>query len=100
MKKWYKEYEIKGSEELTNKIIQMFENLRDKYIRYFESKPERIVNLGEIKKVLLPENTQQKLINLLNENNIPYEVYGEEGRKTHIENMKDIRFFKKCRKWY
>ncbi len=94
IEKWYKEYEINGSEELTNKIINLFENLRNKYVRYFESKPERIVNFSEIKNVLVPEGTQQKLINLLNENNIPYEMYGEEGRRTHIENMKDIRFSK------
>ncbi len=52
--------------------------------------------IDEIKRVLLPSGTSQKLIDALNENGIEYQMYSEnESRSSIIEEMDDIKFSRK-----
>lgn len=62
---------------------------------YFEAKPKRATYLNEIREVVLPDNSSQKLKDALSENNIPYAEYkagDNESRKAVLNSFDDARF--------
>lgn len=74
-------------------LQELFNGMKNLVVKYFEAKPQRAVGLDEIKLVLLPENTGDKLINLLEKNNIPYEKYtSDKSRQDIIKANDDLRF--------
>lgn len=99
---WYKEYNIKGDEQLTHNILEFFDDLSRKYIRYFEAKPERVVGFDEIKTVIFNDNSKlktkeyQELIKRLDKAGIKHEVVSEKGISDNLEkahqNFGDVLF--------
>ena len=85
--------------EITDSEISAIRELADKVkqlpVKYFEAKPERVVNFEEIAKVFVPENTNQKILDFFKDKGIDVQVYGE-NTPTRTELVKtlpdDIRF--------
>lgn len=77
---------------LLNDIIGFLEKLKSMPTTYFEAKPQRAVGFEEIERVLVPENASNKLLDKLNEKNIPFMTYGEEGRSKIIQEHPEWQF--------
>ena len=63
--------------------------------KYLEAKPYRVVNFDEILGVVVPDNTNQKLLNRLAEKNIPvieYRAEDEADRTRAINSIEGARF--------
>ena len=79
------------------KVFDWFALLKQLPTSYFEAKPRRVVNFGEVKKVLIPESASEKLKTRLKNRNIDFQIYNaEEGARTKIiQGMDDIKFSRK-----
>ena len=84
----------KFNEEISEKVLTLFQSLQHVPTTYFEAKPRRAVALSEIKRVLVPESVSEKLIQQLTAKNIPYQIYGtkENARTEAIQQMDGVRF--------
>lgn len=80
--------EIIEIRELANKVAEL-------PVKYFESKPERVVSFNEIVKVFIPEGTSEKITEFFSEKGIDVQVYNETS-PTRAELIKtlpeDIKF--------
>lgn len=54
------------------------DRMRNVVTPMFEAKPKRVVNFNEIDKVILPDNSNQKLLDKLDQLSIPYETYNSQ----------------------
>ncbi|MGE4320290.1 MAG: DUF6782 family putative metallopeptidase [Acholeplasmataceae bacterium] len=78
-----------------DKLQAVIDQIQEFPSDYYEAKPQRAVELNEIRNVLLPEETNKNLIDALEEKNIPYTIYKkEQSRSDIIQSMEDIRFSK------
>ena len=96
MKKEYGNTLYKYNEAIANKILGLFEYVKNfTETDYFEAKPRRVIGLDEIKNVLLPNNTKKSFISTLERENISYTLY-EEGKENArseiIKKMDNIKF--------
>lgn len=86
-------FEVNDSEIL--KIRNLAEKVAELPVKYFEAKPERVVNFNEIAKIFVPEGTNQQVVEFFKEKGIDIQSYGE-NTPTRAELVKtlpqDIKF--------
>ena len=66
---------IKLTDKQLEYAVGLLEEAREIPTGYFEAKPERVVGFDEVAKVVLPQNTDKKLIEALEKNGVTYEFY-------------------------
>lgn len=89
-----------GTVETYAEVLEIvLNNIKNKQVSYFESKPRRAVQFNEIEKILLPKEASQELKDSLKYNGIPFEEYEYDGnsniangRLDLIKNMKEVQF--------
>ena len=76
------------------KAQQLMDEAREIPTGYFEAKPERVVGLDEIEKVILPDNTSEELLRTLDENGVSYEFYDgtDEDRLEKLNEQESAKF--------
>lgn len=85
--------------DTAKRISNLMSDLSEMVTGYFEAKPKRAVYLDEILKVVCP-STEGDLVEVLKQNNIPYETYeegNEEARKGAVNSTENARFSKKVK---
>lgn len=83
--------------DTAKRISNLMSDLSEMVTGYFEAKPKRAVYLDEILKVVCP-STEVDLVDVLEQNDIPYETYeegNEEARKEAVNSTENARFSKK-----
>ena len=91
---YLKRYNKKATVKTVDDIVDLVRDIANMPTGYFEAKPRRAVDFSEIKMVELPEGASDTLKAKLDENNIPYEVYGntDQQRAEKIDKLKNVRF--------
>ena len=91
---YLKRYNKKATVKTVDDIVDLVRDIANMPTGYFEAKPRRAVDFSEIKMVELPETASDTLKAKLDENNIPYEVYGntDQQRAEKIDKLKNVRF--------
>lgn len=81
-------------DDTAQEIVDLMKDISNMPTGYFEAKPKRAVWLSEISKVILPSNASDKLINKLERNRVPYEIYeaGDEVARTQLLNDDSVKF--------
>lgn len=69
------------TDELGNEFLQLVNDIANMPTGYFEAKPMRVVGFNEIRMAVIPDNAPDKIIEGLEDNNIPYKTY-EAGNDT------------------
>lgn len=86
----------KFNDEIAEQALLLFESLKHIPTTYFEAKPRRVVELDEIRRVLLPEGASERLIKALDSNKIEYAFYNDKkNRSALIAQMDDVQFSRK-----
>lgn len=83
------EYGYDVSKELYDKIFDFMDRLKNMSTEYFESKPERVVDLSEFKTAVVPNNTSAEVIKSLEDKGVEvvkYDQTKEGGRKEALDN--------------
>lgn len=70
--------------EVVEKLTAYKNNLRNAPTQYFEAKPTRKVEMTEFGGAIIPENTPKSTIDVLEKNNIPYEIYKTPEERTAL----------------
>lgn len=86
-------FEVNDSEIL--KIRKLAEKVADLPVKYFEAKPERVVDFKEVVKIFAPNNTNKSIIEFFKDKNIDIQLYGEKTptRAELVKNLpQDIKF--------
>lgn len=85
---------IKLNDEQTAKAKELLEKARNIETGYFEAKPERVVGLDEIARVIVPEGTDQALIDALDNAGIEYDTYDgtDEDRLKKLNAVPNVQF--------
>ena len=88
------DYGIKLTEEQTAKAKELLEKARNIETGYFEAKPERVVGIDEIARVIVPEGTDQALIDALDNAGIEYDTYDgtDEDRLKKLNAVPNVQF--------
>ncbi|MBR5140464.1 MAG: hypothetical protein IKV16_05350, partial [Clostridia bacterium] len=91
---YLKRYNKKATVKTVDDIVDLVRDIANMPTGYFEAKPRRAVDFSEIKMVELPDGASDTLKAKLDENNIPYEVYGntDQQRAEKIDKLKNVRF--------
>ena len=91
---YLKRYNKKATVKTVDDIVSLVRDIANMPTGYFEAKPRRAVDFSEIKMVELPETASDTLKAKLDENNIPYEFYGntDQQRAEKIDKLKNVRF--------
>ena len=75
MSREYRNSSYKYTKAVGDKILALFQYVRAmSNTDYFEAKPRRAVELNEIKRVLLPEGTNERVVKGLDKKHVPYPV--------------------------
>ena len=85
----------KVSEDNIKEITQIIEETRDMPVDMFEAKPQRVVGYDEIAAAVVPSNTDQQVLDALENRGIPVVTYDEtqeNARKEAINSLDGIRF--------
>lgn len=90
----FREEDISVTQKQVEKVKAFLEDARNIPTGYFEAKPQRVMNFDEIDTVILPSNTYEELLDLLDKNNIHYEFYdGTSADRTEkLNSHKDLKF--------
>lgn len=86
---------LKFSENSAKAVLNLINETASIATRYFEAKPHRIVNFDEIRGIVVPDNTDSKLLQRLSEKNIPileYRAEDEADRARVINSIEGARF--------
>ena len=77
--------------EISDRAYEMMKSLRKELqsipVQYFEAKPERAVGLEEIAYIVIPNNTSEKIKNVLDENNVRYKEYQAENKEDRTKAL-------------
>lgn len=90
-----RDYGIDISDSEILNIRRLAKKVAELPVKYFEAKPERVVNFKEIIEVIAPVNTSPEIIKFFQEQGIKIELYDENTNKRSalIKNLPDdIRF--------
>ncbi len=90
-----REYRFDISDAEILNIRRLAKKVAELPVKYFEAKPERVVNFNEIVEVIAPVGTSSKVVNFFNEQGIKIELYDENtsSRSDLIKNLPDnVRF--------
>ena len=89
-----KEENVTATKDQIRQIRELLDDMREVPTGYFEAKPERIVGLDEIAKVVIPENTNKELLRMMDEGGIPYETYNgnDADRVEKVNNIPGVQF--------
>ena len=86
-------FEVNDSEIL--KIRNLAKKVAELPVKYFEAKPERVVNFNEIAKMFVPEGINQQVVEFFEDKGIDVQLYSE-NTPTRAEMVKtlpqDIKF--------
>jgi hypothetical protein len=74
------------SPEVIEKINQYKDSLRSSPVQYFEAKPKRTVQLDEFAGAIVPENTPQSVIDMLEAKGIKVEKYKNEEERLKLRS--------------
>lgn len=86
---------LKFSENSAKAVLNLINETASIATRYFEAKPHRVVNFDEIRGIVVPDNTDSKLLQRLSERNIPileYRAEDEADRARVINSIEGARF--------
>lgn len=86
---------LKFSENSAKAVLNLINKTASIATRYFEAKPHRVVNFDEIRGIVVPDNTDSKLLQRLSEKNIPileYRAEDEADRARVINSIEGARF--------
>ena len=86
---------LKFSENSAKAVLKLINETASIATRYFEAKPHRVVNFDEIRGIVVPDNTDSKLLQRLSEKNIPileYRAEDEADRARVINSIEGARF--------
>lgn len=86
---------LKFSENSAKAVLNLINETASIATRYFEAKPHRVVNFDEIRGIVVPDNTDSKLLQRLAEKNIPileYRAEDEADRARVINSIEGARF--------
>ena len=78
-------YEYELPKQISDNIVQFIKDTQDMPTNLFEAKPERVVGLDEIVSAIIPEDSSERLVNALKENNIPTENYVRGDNKSRMD---------------
>lgn len=76
-------------------IVNLVEDTANMPTGYFEAKPQRAVGLDEVKAVIIPNDTDEALLDRLGEsgmNVVEYESGNSKDRLEKLNSVKDVRF--------
>ena len=86
-----------GFEDVPDSLVKEIEEYKD-YLRsapteYFESKPQRAVQLTDFAGAIVPENTSQGVLDMLSRAGLKVEKYGDEATRTEArKRFQDYMF--------
>ena len=82
------------TEDMGERIAALIEEVANLPTEYFEAKPQRAVGFEEIEKVIVPQETNQELLDALDEQGIPWETYDgtDEDRLRALNEQQDAMF--------
>lgn len=86
---------LKFSESSAKAVLNLINETASIATRYFEAKPHRVVKFDEIRGIVVPDNTDSKLLQRLSEKNIPileYRAEDEADRARVINSIEGARF--------
>lgn len=86
-----------GFEKVPDEMVKRIEDwrtqLKDAPVQYFESKPERSVDLSEFGGAIVPKDTPQGILDILENKGVRVEKYGDEaGRTAARGKFQDMMF--------
>ena len=84
----FKEFYPDTSEETKQEIIQFLEKLAGTPSEYFEIKPNRALQMNEFKGAIVPNNTDEKTLQILKDNGIEIKKYNTE--KERLDLLKEF----------
>lgn len=85
------------TEENISEIQSLVNDIRSAPSNIFESKPERVVSLDEIKYAVVPDTASKKIVTGLSDAGIPIKTYesgNEESRLETLNKLDGVRFSK------
>lgn len=95
VRKYFRQEKINLTEEQIQEAISLMNEAKEIETGYFEAKPERVVGLDEIYKVIVPAS-ETEVIDELEKRGIPYETTDgtDEDRLRVLNEQEDARFSK------
>ncbi len=88
-------YGWRFDDRIVTELESIMRAARDIPVNMFEAKPQRVVDYSEIAAAVMPEDTDQSLLNLLEERGVRVVFYDPDeknGRKKAINSLSDVRF--------
>lgn len=95
IQKAYAEYDYKISPNLIRESQQLYNEVAQIPSKYFEAKASRVIGFDEIKMAVIPDSSSNKLVDALQNKNIPYEMYeagNDQDRLNIIRGLDNVRF--------
>ena len=88
-------YSLEATEDQLQEYKDIIQEIKEVPVRYFEAKPERVLNFDEVAAVVIPDDTSEKLKSRIMEEGMPVYEYAagdKEARSKVIRNIDNIRF--------
>ena len=88
-------YSLEATEDQLQEYKEIIQEIKEVPVRYFEAKPERVLNFDEVAAVVIPDDTSEKLKSRIMEEGMPVYEYAagdKEARSKVIRNIDNIRF--------
>ena len=102
IQKMLKEYGFEVTTEESQKILDMFSEMRNLPTQYFEAKPQRAVGLDEVQAVVIPNTASESLRKQLNDAGFDFVEYDpnvEGDRQRVINKFDNLKFNKNSQEW-
>ena len=83
------------SDDTALALKQLLFDVAQMPVNIFEAKPERVVGLNEVKAAIVPQGTDQEIVDKLLQNGIPvrfYEAGNDTERLTLVNGMEELKF--------
>lgn len=96
------EYGFNPTNQESQKILDIYGELRQLPTQYFEAKPQRAVGLDEVQAIVIPNNTDSSFKKQLQDQGLTYYEYDpniEGDRNRVINQFDDLKFKKQSEGW-